>query len=245
MSRSTRTRTARRLSVLTGVALAASFALSGPASAHVEVDAEDASALAEDVTLDFTAESESDKAGITKLEVILPKGIVPADVTYKEGPKGWKLKATDRGYTVSGPKVATGEDAAYSVTVRQLPDAKSLAFKTLQTYDDGRVDRWIELEKSTGAGHGSPAPALELKPAEPGAKPLSPSPTAEPTTAAPSTADPSSSAATDDKAADETASEKDDDSSSALLIAIGVAVVLVLLAGGAWWWKRQSAAGQG
>ncbi|CAM5704395.1 hypothetical protein SALBM135S_07615 [Streptomyces alboniger] len=252
MSRTTRARTARRLTVLTGMALVFGIAFAGPASAHVEVEAEGAGALAENVTLDFTAESESDKAGITKLEVILPKGITPADVTYKDGPKGWKLAATERGYTVSGPKVAIGEDAAYSVEVRQLPDAKSLAFKTLQTYSDGRVDRWIELEESTGAGHGSLAPVLQLDPAEPGAEPVPPSPTAEPTSAAPSAACLSTPAAKDDKASDDTAKkkgdsvkEKGDDSSPAALVIIGVAALLVLLAGGIWWWKRRSAAGQG
>ena len=54
------------------------------------------------------------------------------DLTGK-GPDGWKLAPTSRGYTVSGPKLAVGEDAEYVVTVRQLPDAKSLVFKTLQT----------------------------------------------------------------------------------------------------------------
>ncbi|MFI9582612.1 DUF1775 domain-containing protein [Streptomyces sp. NPDC052236] len=252
MSRSTTARTARRLFVVTAAVLAASVALAVPASAHVEVEAEGAAALAENVTLNFTAESESGKAGITKLEVILPEGMAPADITYKEGPTGWKLALTDLGYAVSGPALATGKDAAHSVTVRQLPDAKSLAFKTLQTYSDGRLDRWIELEKSGGGhGHGHSAPILELKPAAPGAKPVSPrptpSPSAEPTTAAPSTAAPSTPAAVDDKAGDKAgdkaAAEKSDAGSSpALPIAIGV-VVLAALAGGAWWWKRRSTAG--
>jgi hypothetical protein len=68
-----------------------------------------------------------------------------------------------------------GEDAEYVVTVRQLPDAKKLVFKTLQSYSDGRVDRWIELEDPAEDGHGHgdghPEPHLELKPAAPGAKP--------------------------------------------------------------------------
>ncbi|MGX6745753.1 DUF1775 domain-containing protein [Streptomyces xantholiticus] len=244
MSHITTAPTARRLFVAAGTVLAASVAFAVPASAHVEVEAEDAAALAENVTLNFTAESESDKAGITKLEVILPEGIVPADITYKEGPTGWKLAPTARGYAVSGPAVATGKDAAYSVTVRQLPEAKSLAFKTLQTYSDGQLDRWIELEKSSDGGHGSPAPILELKPAAPGAKPVSPSPTADPTTAPPSTATPTASAAQDDKAGEETAEETSDDGSSpALPITIGV-VALAALAGGAWWWKRRSTAGR-
>ncbi|MEK8146209.1 hypothetical protein NKH18_48220 [Streptomyces sp. M10(2022)] len=38
------------------------------------------------------------------------------------------------------------------------------------------MDRWIELEKSTGGGHGHSAPVLELQEAAPGAEPLAPAP---------------------------------------------------------------------
>ncbi|GAA0473938.1 DUF1775 domain-containing protein [Streptomyces olivaceiscleroticus] len=63
-----------------------------------------------------------------------------------------------------------GGDAEYSIGVRQLPDAEELAFKTLQTYNDGRVDRWIELSAPSDDGHhGNEAPALELKAAAPSA----------------------------------------------------------------------------
>ncbi len=245
MSRNTRARTARRFSLVAGTVLAASVTFAVPASAHVEVEAEGAAALAQNVTLNFTAESESDKAGITKLEVILPKGIVPADVTFKTGPAGWKLTPTARGYAVTGPQIATGKDAAYSVIVRQLPDAKTLAFKTLQTYSDSHVDRWIELEKSSGGGHGhgSPAPILVLKAAAAGAKPVSPTPTANPTTAAPTTATPAKPDAEDGKAGEEAAEKSDSGSSPALPITIG-AIVIAALAGGAWWWKRRGAAGR-
>ncbi|MFD8969053.1 DUF1775 domain-containing protein [Streptomyces sp. NPDC059568] len=240
----------RRLSVLTAAVLAASVAFAAPASAHVEVEAEGAAALAENVTLAFTAETESDKAGISGLEVILPDGIAPADITYGKGPKGWRLAATTRGYTVSGPAIGVGEDAAYTVTVRQLPDAESLAFKTLQTYSDGRVDRWIELEEPADGGHGSPAPTLALKPAAPGAKPVSPSPAAEPTTAAPSAPAASEPAATGSSAdaspassdaATDTAASTDDGTSPVLFIGLGV-VVLIALVGGVWWFRRRSGA---
>ncbi|MFE3142026.1 DUF1775 domain-containing protein [Streptomyces scopuliridis] len=241
MSRFTASPTARRLSAITVLALAASVALAAPASAHVEVEAKDASALAENVTVDFNAETESDKAGITKLEVILPEGIAPADVTFKEGPTGWKFEATDRGYTVGGSEVAIGKDAAYAVTVRQLPDAKSLAFKTLQTYSDGRIDRWIELEEPSAGEHGSPAPVLELKPAAPGAKPASPSPAAEPSTAEPSS--PAASEPTDKQSPTEaTTAGKQDDGSSPVLITAFVVVVLALVGGALWWFRRRGGA---
>ncbi|MFD5428123.1 DUF1775 domain-containing protein [Streptomyces sp. NPDC127084] len=251
----TRSRTARRLSVLTGLsgaAFAASLAFAVPAAAHVEVEAEGAAALAENVTLDFSAESESDSAGISKMEVILPAGILPSDVTYKSGPDGWKFAATPRGYAVSGPAVGVGEDVEYSVTVRQLPDAESLAFKTLQTYGDGRVDRWIELEESGGGdgdghshGHGNPAPMLALKPAAPGAKPVAPSPSTVAPEKSPAKSPENASAkpATGQQGAERQDAQgaREDGSSPVPALVIG-AVVLAAIAGGGYWWKRRSTA---
>ncbi|NBE53501.1 DUF1775 domain-containing protein [Streptomyces sp. YC537] len=245
---STNARTTRRITAVAALALATVLATAPPASAHVEVEAEGARALDQKVTLAFNAESESDKAGITKLEVILPKGLAPADITYKSGPQGWKLAPTDRGYTVSGPPVPTGKDAAYAVVVRQLPDAKALAFKTLQTYDDGRIDRWIEIEEpgehdhSDDTGHGSPAPMLELAAAAPGAEPVSPdSSTPEsPATDSPSTDPaPADKDDKDDNKKQADAQQQDDDSSPVVPLAIG-AVVLVAVGVGIWLFRRRS-----
>ncbi|GAB2942058.1 DUF1775 domain-containing protein [Streptomyces heilongjiangensis] len=240
MHRPTLARSTRRLGVLTATALAVAVATAAPAAAHAEVEAEGARALDQNVELTFSAESESASAGITKLEVILPKGIDPADVTYEEGPKGWKFAATDRGYTVSGPKLAVGQDVEYEVTVRQLPDAKSLVFKTLQSYSDGKVDRWIELDDSggDGHGHGHPAPRLDLKPAAPGAKLVSPTPTPSPAD------DPSTAAPSENPGAEKTpaasakpaADDTDDGLPPAVPVGIGAAVLLL---GGLWWWRSR------
>lgn len=143
-----------------------------PAAAHTEVEADKAQALAENVTVSFHAEAESDTSGIKEVRVVLPEGIAPADVVYGEGPKGWKFSATDDGYTVKGAELKTGKSAEYSVVVRQLPDAEEVPFKTLQTYGDGHVDRWIELDENGE----NPAPTLKLKAAAPGAKPAAPPP---------------------------------------------------------------------
>ncbi|MDX2551042.1 DUF1775 domain-containing protein [Streptomyces stelliscabiei] len=242
MHRPTFVRSSRRLGVLTAAAFAVAVATAGPAAAHAEVEAEGARALDQNVDLTFSAESESASAGITKLEVILPKGITPADLTYKKGPDGWKFTPTARGYTVSGAKLPVGEDVEYVVTVRQLPDAKSLAFKTLQSYSDGNVDRWIELEEEAegdGHGHGHPAPRLDLKAAAPGAEVVSPTPSEEPTTAAPS---PEPSAKTSAPSAQAAADSPDDGGGSpAVPLAIGAAVVLAL--GGGVWWLRSRKGG--
>ncbi|MFJ1733442.1 DUF1775 domain-containing protein [Streptomyces sp. NPDC088254] len=239
MHRPTLARSLHRLGALTAVALAVTVATAGPAAAHAEVEAKGARALDQNVALTFSAESESDSAGITKLEVILPRGITPGDITYKEGPDGWKLAPTSRGYTVSGPKLAVGEDAEYIVTVRQLPDAESLVFKTLQTYSDGKVDRWIELddeESGDGHGHGHPAPRLELGAAEPGAKVVSPTPAEEPTTAS---SEPTAQSPTPTSSAKSAADSSEDDDGMPLAVPVGIGAAVLALGGGAWWLKRR------
>jgi hypothetical protein len=209
----------------------------------VEVTAKDARALATDVHLEFMAESESASAGITKLQVFLPDGIKPADVTYADGPKDWKLTREERTFTVSGPAVATGKDAEFAVTIRQLPNTESLVLKTLQTYSDGRIDRWIEREESTGHGHGNAAaPRLDLKPA---AARVSPSATAKDTSSPSSssssatTQTPSNTAGPDTDRKD-AAAQRDDATSPLLPVALGVLALAAV--GGGIWWRRRSAA---
>ncbi|MER7757023.1 DUF1775 domain-containing protein [Kitasatospora sp. NPDC097643] len=251
-----RTRTALRAAVGTTV-LAGALALATPAFAHVEVKADNAQALATNVTLDFSAEAESTTAGITSVRVVLPAGIAPADVALAEGPAGWKLTPGEDGYTLAGPALATGKDLDYKITVKQLPDAKELAFKTLESYSDNHTDRWIEIPEN-GAKPDKPAPVLALKPAAPGATPLAPStapstaPTTAPTTpAAPATATATPSVAATTSAAApapaptttapaQAAAKSSDDNSSTTPIVVGVVAVLALAAGGALWWRRRN-----
>ncbi|MFK0044337.1 DUF1775 domain-containing protein [Streptomyces sp. NPDC090741] len=235
----THTRPGLRTLALAGLgALVAVGVSAGPAAAHAEVTASDPRALAENVTLSFTSEAESDSAGISELRVVLPKGITPEAVTLKEAPKEWKLTATPDGYTVGGTALATGVDAEYSITVRQLPDEKSLAFKTLETYGDGKISRWIEVP-TDGQKVDNPAPVLELKAAAPGAKPIAPSPSQTPSavpSVQPSAAAPSTPAAA---ASAETASGKEAGSNTGAVLGV-VAAVVALAAAGTLWWLRRS-----
>ncbi|MFI8320381.1 MULTISPECIES: DUF1775 domain-containing protein [Streptomyces] len=229
----------RRLGIAAVGALMVVGVAAGPAAAHAEVKASDARALAENVTLSFTSEAESESAGIAELRVVLPKGIAPDAVVLKEAPKEWKLTATPDGYTVGGPALAAGTDAEYSVIVRQLPDEKSLAFKTLETYSDGKISRWIEVP-TNGEKVDNPAPVLELKAAAPGAKLIAPSPSPTPSSAAPSvqpsTAAPSAPVAS---ASSEAASGKEAGSSTGAVVGV-IAVVLLLGAVGTFWWVRRN-----
>ncbi|MEU3920291.1 DUF1775 domain-containing protein [Streptomyces sp. NPDC029004] len=231
------TRRTFTLPAAAAAAFAAVLAVAGPAAAHVEVSASDPRALAKNVTLTFTSEAESDTSGIAKLQVVLPKGIAPDAVSLAKAPAGWKLTPSAGGYTVGGKALATGTDAAYSITVTQLPDATSLAFKTLETYGDGSVDRWIELP-SGGAEPENPAPVLALKPAVPGATASTAAPTPAPSASA-ATTEPSTS--TSEKPT-EKADEKDS-GGNATTVAIVVAAVVVAAGLGLWWFRRNRGTG--
>jgi len=163
----------RRIAALAAGVVLGAVALAGQAWAHVEVSAKPAQALATGSVISFSAEAESGSAGIASVRVVLPQGIAPADVSYISGPSGWAFAATADGFTLSGKALAVHADAAYKIKVKQLPDARSLAFKTLVNYGDGDVDRWIELASASNPNPEHPAPVLKLAAAA-----VTPSPTA-------------------------------------------------------------------
>ncbi|MFI5673709.1 DUF1775 domain-containing protein [Streptomyces cellulosae] len=231
----------RRVALVAAAALTATLTLASPAAAHAEVEADHPQALAQNVTLTFVSEAESADAGFRELRVVLPKGIAPEDITLDEAPKGWKLKATGDGYTVAGPALKAGVDAEHSIKVRQLPDEKELAFKTVETYSDGEVSRWIELPTADKEPE-QPAPVLKLKAAAPGATPVATSPSPSPTqSAAAPTPSAEASDADASPAAEDSAADEDDGISSGVVIGV-IVVVLLLLGGGAWWLARRRAA---
>ncbi|NUO55149.1 MAG: DUF1775 domain-containing protein [Hamadaea sp.] len=189
--------TRRLAAVAAGVVLGA-VALAGQAFAHVEVSAKPAQALAVDSVISFSAEAENGSAGISSVRVVLPQGIAPADVSLVSAPTGWTFAATADGYTVSGTALKVKTDAAYKIKVKQLPNAKSVAFKTLVTYSNGAVDRWIEIPTANDPNPEHPAPVLKLAAAAPGATPtqaslVSPAPS---DSASPSTGTPEAATAT-------------------------------------------------
>ena len=180
------------VTIVAGV-LAATL-VAAPAWAHVTVTADNAQAGARNVTVTFVSEAESSKAGIASARVILPAGISPPDVRLGKAPDGWTFAANPDGYTVSGKALPVGKDATYSVVIAQLPtDATELAFKTLDTYGDGSVKRWIEIPAAGQAEPENPAPLLKLSPAA-AAVPSTAVPRPVPTTAAPTLSTPTAAA---------------------------------------------------
>ncbi|HEY3240384.1 MAG TPA: DUF1775 domain-containing protein, partial [Acidimicrobiia bacterium] len=141
----------RRLSVLIFGVGVAGGALAAPAWAHVSVGADPAQSGVANV-VEFHAASESKTAGITKLEIVADPAVPADQVTLAEGPTGWKVGAASSsgGFVVEGPALPAGQDADVKLRVATLPNAPQIVFKVLQTYSDGKVDRWIELPGPDG-----------------------------------------------------------------------------------------------
>jgi uncharacterized protein YcnI len=175
-------RTTSRVIAVSLLAGAGVLALAGPAAAHVEVTADKTTAGATDVTLTFNGEAENDAAGIRSEQVVLPDGIAPAGVTLVKAPAGWTFTRNANGFTVAGKALRTGTDAEWKVKIAKLPDGETrLSFKTLETYGNGEVSRWIEIQQEGEDEPGNPAPLVTLKP---GPKPAGPSAVASATVSA-------------------------------------------------------------
>ncbi|MER6415143.1 YcnI family protein [Streptomyces humidus] len=175
-----RTTDLRRAGAVTALAAAAVLAAAGAASAHVTVHPESYAQGATDGVLTFRVPNEENTAATTKVQVFLPTDhpLLGVLVSPRDG---WTAKVTntklrtpvktDDGtvtdavseITWTGGKIGAGQFEDFDVAFGQLPDdAGRLAFKTLQTYADGKTVRWIEEGQAGGDESENPAPVLEL-----------------------------------------------------------------------------------
>ncbi|MET7940263.1 YcnI family protein [Streptomyces sp. NPDC005302] len=172
--------TLRRTGTVAALTLAGVLAAAGAASAHVTVHPESYAKGATDGVLSFRVPNEEDTASTTKVQVFLPTDhpVLGVLVTPQAG---WTAKVTttrlkkpvktDDGtitdavseITWTGGRIRHGEFQDFDVAFGQLPDDTGrLSFKTLQTYSDGSVVRWIEEAKAGADEPENPAPALTL-----------------------------------------------------------------------------------
>ncbi|NYF57294.1 YcnI family copper-binding membrane protein [Micromonospora purpureochromogenes] len=193
----------RRPATAAALALAAVttavLGFAGPASAHVTVNPTEATQGSYG-RFAFRVPNESDSASTTKVEVVLPENAPVGSVSTMPVP-GWTVavekRKVDPPVEVHGSQLteavakltwtATGDAAVkpgqfqeFPVSMGPLPQVDRMVFKTLQTYSDGNVARWIE-EPTPGAEEPeNPAPVLTLAPtsasasATPGASPAGP-----------------------------------------------------------------------
>ncbi|MFF5296326.1 DUF1775 domain-containing protein [Paractinoplanes globisporus] len=226
----------KRVATVATVAAFAVLGVSAPAFAHVEVSADKTTAGAENVTLTFNGEAENDKAGIKSERVVLPAGIDPASVTLVKAPAGWTFTPAADGFTVGGNALKIGVDAVWKVKIAKLPDGvTTLSFKTLETYGDGEIVRWIEIPQPGQDEPDHPAPTITLKAGPKAAATTSATPSAAPTTesaAAPSTAPSTTNVAE---------IPGDEGSSGSSTWWIWVVVAVVLIGGGAYLVVRRRA----
>ncbi|AXT84996.1 nuclear export factor GLE1 [Aeromicrobium sp. A1-2] len=170
-------RTITRLSaVLFTTAL---IGLAGPAYAHVGVSSTDASQGGFGKAV-FRVPNESDTASTTKLVITFPDDTPFAFVTAGAKP-GWKVsikkekldepaKAGDFDvtevvrtvtWTTTGDGIQPSQFDEFAISGGPFPEVASIAFSAEQTYDDGEIVSWDELQKGdTEPEH--PAPTLTL-----------------------------------------------------------------------------------
>ncbi|MFG2797867.1 YcnI family protein [Streptomyces pseudovenezuelae] len=177
---STARTTLRRAGAVTAVAAVGVLAAAGVASAHVTVHPESYAKGATDGVLTFRVPNEEDTASTTKVQVYLPTDhpVLGVLVSPRDG---WSAKVTttklktpvktDDGtitdavseITWTGGRIGAGQFEDFDVAFGQLPDdTGQLAFKTLQTYSDGKTVRWIEQAASGDDEPENPAPVLKL-----------------------------------------------------------------------------------
>ncbi|MEV7396445.1 YcnI family protein [Aeromicrobium sp. NPDC092404] len=176
------TRTIARLSAaLITVAL---VGIAGPALAHVTVSTTDAKP-GEFGKAVFRVPTESETASTTKLVVTLPEDTPFAFVTAQSKP-GWKVtikeatldEPTKVGefelskavrtitWEATGNGIAPSQFDEFALSGGPFPETGEIAFTAEQTYSDGEVVAWDEVQKGdTEPEH--PAPTLTLaEPAE-------------------------------------------------------------------------------
>ncbi|MFE1285328.1 YcnI family protein [Streptomyces sp. NPDC058751] len=229
----------RRTGTVAALAAAGLLTTAGAAFAHVTVHPESYAKGATDGLLSFRVPNEEDTASTTKVQIFLPADHPVVGVLVTPQP-GWtartttvKLKKpvkTDDGtitdavseITWTGGRIRHGEFQDFQVAFGWLPDdVDQLAFKTLQTYSDGKVARWIEQPQKGGEEQESPAPVLTLTAGGAGEEPASDGA---------SGSDTSSSSESSSSAEESTASAGNSDSTARALGTAGLIVgVLGLL----------------
>ena len=157
------------------------LALSASALAHVTVTSPGATSGGGDQEITFRVPVEQDAATIG-LTVQLPTATPIASVDVAPVP-GWShtqktatlatpIKTDDGTITTAVSEITwkaangglkAGEYGDFTIIAGQLPEAKSLTFKAIQTYSNGSVVRWIETPAPGSTEEPEhPAPVLQL-----------------------------------------------------------------------------------
>jgi uncharacterized protein len=228
----------RRFALITAIATAAIVALfAAPAFAHVSVTPKQA-AKGSTATLTFRVPNEKDDASTTKVEIVLPDDH-PVTTLTPQAVTGWTAATSGTASVTwtADPEAGIPPNGAqtFVVTVGPLPsDSDSFVFKTLQTYSDGEVVRWIEPTPPGGAEPDFPAPTLTLT-----GPIVATTTSAAPSTTATENSTGSSITVTPTTSTTQPAEHSSGDSGNGALVAAVIAAVVILLAVGAYAISRQ------
>ncbi|MFE5037695.1 YcnI family protein [Streptomyces sp. NPDC056683] len=173
---------ASRVIAVAAVTGTAVLAVSSPAFAHVSVQPEGTAAKGGYAVIDFKVPNERDSASTTKVEVNFPADHPIASV-MPQPMAGWKIDVTKsklaKPLEMHGEKIDqavtkvtwTAEDKGiepgyfqkFPLSVGALPEnTDELVFKTVQTYSNKEVVRWIEVQQKGQDEPENPAPVLAL-----------------------------------------------------------------------------------
>lgn len=148
----------RRPALISALAASLLLGLAGSAAAHVEVSP---AVVATDDAVEFTVTVPGEtSARTTKVELQIPKDVLP--FSFSETP-GWKRSVTEN--PDGSPKsivwqgqLASDGFAKFGFMASTPADPTTLAWKSIQTYSDGQVVRWIGSPESE-----YPASSTEVK----------------------------------------------------------------------------------
>ena len=149
-----------------------------PAFAHVTVQPGEAT-QGGFATVAFQVPNERDDASTVQLEVTFPADH-PIPFVSTQPVEGWTVQVDKAPLdtpisgegediteavskiTWSGGSIAPGTFQRFPVSLGPLPETASLEFKSVQTYSDGEVVRWIDSVTPGGEEPERPAPTLTL-----------------------------------------------------------------------------------
>jgi len=150
------------------------------AYAHIPVSSTDAVRGAESAKLVFRVPTESETARTTSVSIALPTKTPFASVTPEVKP-GWKIaidtrklpKPTKVGeftltkavhsvtWTTDGDGIPADQFDEFALAVGPIPDVDKIPFVAVQTYSDGQVVTWDQVQKGDAEPE-HPAPTLQL-----------------------------------------------------------------------------------
>ena len=174
-----RARAVRRTAIVGAASAAAVLLFAGPALAHITVTPDSVPAGSTTV-LTFHVPNEESKADTVKVDIQIPTNHPIAQFLVQPVP-GWSVTVktitlakplvTDDGsfnsavseVIWSGGKILPGQFQSFTISADPMPTGESqMPFKAIQTYSNGDVVRWIDLQQPGLPAPAHPAPVVTL-----------------------------------------------------------------------------------